>query len=157
LRAVGEKQATYDAMKRDVEAAEKEALAAGSASAHAERLLRATQRTLAVAEDALRSARDSFIYHAVDAWIWGNAKAQLVNELKTELRRLVAGASLARPYRDLTDEEAMSFFEAGKRNIFAVARPAIDNADGLYQVQASMRTLLAHGEGYASEVARLAA
>jgi hypothetical protein len=119
--------------------------------------LKVTTRALLLAGDELQSAKETFLYRAADAWIWGQAKTEAISQVKDAVRRLVAAKSTGVLYRDMTDGEMRAFFSAGRWNIFGLGDIVLKRGDGLYQVLDRFQTLRTHALGNMEESFRVAA
>lgn len=118
--------------------------------------LKVTTWALLLARDTLQSAQETFLYRAVDAWIWKNAKTEAIRQVKDEVRRLVSARSTGVSYHDMTDGEMRAFINAGKQNIFSLGERALSSGDRLYQVLNRFQTLRTHALGYVEESFRVA-
>jgi hypothetical protein len=119
--------------------------------------LKVTAWALVLARDTLQSAQETFLYRAADAWIWKNAKSEAIDQLKNEVRRLVAAKSTDVLYRDMTDVEMREFFSAGRRNIFGLADTTLSSGNEFYQVLNRFQILRTHTLEHVQESVRVAA
>jgi hypothetical protein len=111
-----------------------------------------------LAADALQAAKETLLYQVAEAWIWKKAKSEAVRQVKNEVRRLVASGTMGVKYRNMTDIEVKTFFDAGKRNIFGLGDKALSsNGRGkLDPVLERIRILQTHTQGYTREAVRVA-
>ncbi len=118
--------------------------------------LKATAWDLLLAQDTLKSERETFLYRAADAWIWQNAKSAAITGVKNEVRRLVAAKTTGVRYRDVTNMEMRASFSTGYRNIFGLS-DRIDSFSGMAEVLNRFQILRTHTLGYVEESVRVAA
>ncbi|MBP6004559.1 MAG: hypothetical protein KA746_14085 [Pyrinomonadaceae bacterium] len=109
------------------------------------------------AQDELTAAKQSFLYHAADAWIWKNARSEAVRQIKSEVKRLAVAPTMGAKYTDISEIKVREFYDAGKRNIFGLTEKSMSSVGGIYKVVDRIHTLQTQGQRFMLEAARLGA
>lgn len=110
-----------------------------------------------IASDELKASEQMFLYRTANALIWKSAKSWALKAVKADVKRLIAARSLNTRYRDLSEDQILEFWQAGKQNIFGLSTKAISAQGKIQPILNAIRTLQTEGEGYMLDAARLAA